>query len=335
MREAVNEGLPAGDAFVHSMDTCVQCRGCETACPSEVPFGSMMEEVRAGLVETPGYLPWWRRIPYYVLRWQWLVILVSRLLAVAQRAHLVPRRLGLPDLPLRSGSLESSGDDVVLFTGCVMDAWQRSVHEATKQVIESTGAGVKVIANAGCCGALAAHAGMRGEAHRSARHLIGSLTGDKPILVNSAGCGAQLKDVGAILATVEARRFSARVMDVHEWLAERLDQLPPGRLDITVAVQDPCHLRHVQHVETAVAEVLGVYAEVVHLDDEGLCCGAGGAYAALQPDLAGKVRSRKIGAIERSGAAVVASANPGCSLHLRAAGVDARHPMELVAEAIR
>ena len=124
--------------------------------------------------------------------------------------------------------------------------------------------------------------------------------------------------------------------DVHEWLAERVDRLPPPvrRLPYAVAVQDPCHLRHVQRAHQHVRTVLAPYADLVELDDEGLCCGAGGAYAAQHPELAGAIRDRKVAAIARTGAPVVASANPGCAMHLAAAGLDVRHPVEIIAEAI-
>ena len=101
-----------------------------------------------------------------------------------------------------------------------------------------------------------------------------------------------------------------------------------------VAVQDPCHLRHVQRAHLAVRTVLSPFATLVELDDEGLCCGAGGAYAAAQPELAGAIRDRKVAAIARSGAPLVASANPGCALHLAAAGVDVVHPCTIVARAL-
>ena len=101
-----------------------------------------------------------------------------------------------------------------------------------------------------------------------------------------------------------------------------------------VAVQDPCHLRHVQGVHRSVHRVLDACATPVELDDDGVCCGAGGAFSMLRPDDAVAIRARKLDAIARTGAAVVASANPGCQLHLRAAGVDARHPMTIVAEAL-
>jgi glycolate oxidase iron-sulfur subunit len=169
---------------------------------------------------------------------------------------------------------------------------------------------------------------------------MASMPGDAPILVNSAGCGAAMKDYGALLGTEEARRFSARVLDISEWLAERIDVLPaPHGERQAVIVQDPCHLRHVQRAHQPVRTLLAHVAEVVELDDDGLCCGAGGAYSALQPDLAGKVRERKVASVDRamggSEAVAVASANPGCSMHLGAVlDLPVRHPVDIVAEAL-
>src|SRR5262249_55086267 len=158
------------------------------------------------------------------------------------------------------------------------------------------------------------HAGLVPEASRLAERVMASMPGDAPILVNSAGCGAQLKDYGHLLGTEAATTFSRRVRDVHEWLAERSDRLPaPTRPPEPIIVQDPCHLRHVQRAHLPVRTVLGRYAPLVELDDDGLCCGAGGAYSALHPDLAAAVRERKLAAIERAGGGVVASANPGCA----------------------
>jgi glycolate oxidase iron-sulfur subunit len=190
-------------------------------------------------------------------------------------------------------------------------------------------------ARGACCGALAEHAGLRSQAAASARRVMAALPGEAPILVDSAGCGAMLKDYGHLLDTPEARAFASRVYDVHEWLAARRDRLPPlTRSPRPVAVQDPCHLRHVQHAHGAVRELLGATAELVELDDEGLCCGAGGAFSVQHPDLASAIRRRKVDAITRTGAPVVASANPGCALHLAAAGLEVRHPFELLAEAL-
>jgi glycolate oxidase iron-sulfur subunit len=167
-----------------------------------------------------------------------------------------------------------------------------------------------------------------------------SLPGDAPILVDSAGCGAAMKDYARLLGTSEAEAFSHRVLDVHEWLASRVERLPRpvGRNGTAgrpkVAVQDPCHLRHVQRAHDTVRTVLQPYVDIVELDDEGLCCGAGGAYATQHPELATAIRERKVAAIARSGASTVASANPGCILHLQRVGLDVRHPCEIVAAAI-
>ena len=341
MRQVQWEGDPAGPEFVAYMDACVQCRGCETACPAGVPFGRMMERTRESLAGgMRSYQPRWRRMAYGVLGRHRLLLALSTGAAVAQRAGLVSRRLGLPRLPLRQSPLRptaTTGEPVWLFTGCVMDAWMRPTHAAVLRVLEAAGAAVRLPAGgAACCGALHVHAGLTGDARTLARRVIAALPGDDPVLVDSAGCGAALKDYSHLAGTAEAERFADRVQDVHEWLAPRIDRLPaaPGPRPV-VAVQDPCHLRHVQRSHLPVRTVLARYVDVVELDDEGLCCGAGGAYAALQPDLGRAVRARKIEAVARSGAATVASANPGCAMHLAAGGLTGHHPLELVDAAVR
>ncbi|HAP78559.1 MAG TPA: hypothetical protein DCR14_21065 [Acidimicrobiaceae bacterium] len=163
---------------------------------------------------------------------------------------------------------------------------------------------------------------------------MASMPGDAPVLVNSAGCGAAMKEYGHLLGTAEARAFSDRVVDIHEFVAERVHLLRPARHMGAVLVQDPCHLRHVQKVHGAVRTVLTAVAQVLELDDDGLCCGAGGAYSALQPDLAGDIRTRKLAAIDRAGGGLVASANPGCAMHLAAAGATVQHPIDIVAAAL-
>jgi glycolate oxidase iron-sulfur subunit len=338
---AVHAGAVMDATFTEFMDLCVQCRACEVACPSAVPFGRLMEGARHALATDTGYQPWWRRAGYAVLGHHRLLLALTALGATAQRARLVPpslsARLGLPRLPLRQPALRASGTDVYLFTGCVMDAWQRNVHVAAQRVIEATGAGVALPGSGGdCCGALHTHAGLTDQARRLAVRVMASMPGDSAILVDSAGCGAALKDYGHLVGTEQAARFAGRVLDIHEWLAGRLDLLPPrsSPLPGPVVVQDPCHLRHVQRAHLPVRSVLAPYVEVVELDDEGMCCGAGGAYSVQHPAMAGAIRERKLAAVERSGAKVVASANPGCSLWLASAGLDVRHPVELIAAAI-
>jgi glycolate oxidase iron-sulfur subunit len=345
MRAVQWRGAPIDDDFVHFMSTCVQCRGCEPACPSGVPFGHLIEGTREHLVREGRLTPWWQRIALGVLPHHRTLLAGSTALAFAQRCRVVPRRLGVPRLPLLRGRpIASTGTDAWLFTGCVMDAWLRETHRSTTQVLDALSVGYAVAGpGGGCCGALHAHAGLHDETVRIALDVIASMPGDAPILVNSAGCGAALEDYGRIVGTDAARRFSDRVADIHEWVAARLDDLPELRPhDGPVIVQDPCHLRHVQKAHLPVRTLLERFADVVELDDDGVCCGAGGAYSVLEPELAARIRDRKLDAIDRavarSRATVVASANPGCSMHLQAAldarGVRVRHPIDLLAAAL-
>jgi glycolate oxidase iron-sulfur subunit len=345
MRAVEREGAPIDERFVEFMSTCVQCRGCEPACPSGVPYGRLIDAARTAIA--PRSLPWWQRVGLRTLGWHRVLLAGSTLLAVAQRARLVPHRLGLTTLPLRRPrELEATGSDVWIFTGCVMDAWQRHTHHSTAALVTAAGATFAVPDGRGaCCGALAHHAGWHDEAHRRAERTMASMSGEAPILVDSAGCGAALKEYGSLLGTDEAARFSARVLDIHEWLAPRMRDIVAAAgvepLRRRVIVQDPCHLRHVQRCHQAVRDVLGAVADMVELDDDGLCCGAGGAYSVTEPELATAIRARKLDAIERarlrSGATVVASANPGCSMHLAAAtgeGIDVVHPVDIVVAAL-
>jgi glycolate oxidase iron-sulfur subunit len=345
MRAVQWKGAPIDDDFVEIMSTCVQCRGCEPACPSGVPFGRLIEGTREHLAEQRAITPRWQRIGFSMLARHRALLAGSTLLAVAQRLRLVPRRVGLSRLPLRRGpAVTPTGTDVWLFTGCVMDAWLRGTHRSTAKVLDALGVTYAVPGESGgCCGALHTHAGLHDDAVSMARRVMASMPGEAPILVNSAGCGAALKDYGHLLGTDGARRFAARVFDVHEWIAPRLDDLPELRAHAgPVIVQDPCHLRHVQKAHLPVRAVVGRVATVVELDDDGLCCGAGGAYSALEPELAGMIRERKVTAVERavarSGAELLVSANPGCSMHLDAAlaerGIRVRHPIDLLAEGL-
>ncbi len=341
----VAEAGTADRLFVEAIDACVGCRGCEAACPSGVPYGHMLETTRAALAEAGGYRPWWQRLGHRILGHPRVLRVGSRLLALGQRARLIPSRFALPRIPLRRTRLESSPRGTVwFFTGCVMDAWMGDTLAAAKRVVESTGTEVRVSGDgAPCCGALHVHAGLGSEARDLAREVMAALDGDRPILVPSAGCGAQLKDYGYLLGTEEARRFSARVLDIHEWLAGQQVPLevgprpadPPPRGRPVIAVQDPCHLRHVQHAHQAVRTVLEPFFDLVELDDAGLCCGAGGAYSAAHPSEAAAIRELKLAAIEGAGGDLVASANPGCMIHLRAGGAPALHPLELVDRAQR
>ena len=316
------------------------CRGCEAACPSGVPFGRLMEHTRAAMPPPPSRR---RRVAEWfaytvVLPRHWLLVALSWPLLIAHRLRMVPKRFGLPRMSLRRWDVPAGGaPDAWLFTGCVMDAWMRDTHRAAARVMRATGARVaRPCAGGDCCGALHVHAGREEQARALATRVMASMPGDAPVVVDSAGCGAVMKEYGALLDTDDARRFSARVRDFSEWCTA--GGPPRTRPQHTrVVVQDPCHLRHVQKAHLAVRTLLGDAYELAETDDDGLCCGAGGAYSALQPGLSGQIRDRKVAALRRAmgeGDAIVASANPGCMMQLRGAGIDARHPADLLAEAL-
>jgi glycolate oxidase iron-sulfur subunit len=354
---AVEAGAVAiDDAFETAMNECVQCRGCEAACPSGVHFGHLIEDTRAalgsGTVLRRGRV---RRVAGRLVFGRliatgWLLRAGSWILLVAQRLRLVPRRF-VSQLPVlsarrlrlrhRAGVSTSpaapEAPEAWLFTGCVMDAWMRDVHLATSDVAATLGVALARPTPGGCCGALALHAGHRDAAKRLAEQTIASMPGEAPVVANAAGCGAAMKEYGRLLGSEAARQFAARVVDVCEWVAAR--GVPPveptGRV---VVVQDPCHLRHVQRVHDSVRVLLAGAYDLRESADEGLCCGAGGAYAVQQPDLAESIRARKTDALVAAGAGttgvIVASANPGCMLQLGAAGFDVRHPIQLLAAAL-
>jgi glycolate oxidase iron-sulfur subunit len=345
---AVQRGDAAWDGdFADAMEACVQCRGCEAACPSSVQFGALMEGAREALHESPPRRHRWARRAFEALAFRGVLphhrvlLVVTWVLLAAQRLHLVPRRLGLPRLRARSFRRlrfePTPSADVALFTGCVMDAWQRDTHRAAMAVMRATGARVAGPGRGGdCCGALHEHAGRTDEARRLAARVIRAFPGEHLVVVDSAGCGAAMKDYGRWLGTDEARAFSARVRDFSQWLVEvGVPPLAPtGR---RVVIQDPCHLRHVQRCDGAVREALARAYVVLETADEGLCCGAGGTYSLGHPELARAIRDRKVAAIRAAAGdapAVVASANPGCAMHLEAAGLEVAHPADLVQAAL-
>jgi glycolate oxidase iron-sulfur subunit len=340
MRAVEWNDAPIDDAFRSAIDECVACRGCEAACPSGVAFGALLEHTRAAL---PAPRSGRRRLAEWfayavVLPRHWLLLALTWFVALGQRLHLVPQRFGLPPISLRRLDVPTGGaPDAWLFTGCVMDAWMRDTHRSAARVMRAYGAALARPGRGGdCCGALHLHAGRADDGRRLAERVITSMPGDAPVVVDSAGCGAVLKEYGDLLGTDAARRFSARVRDFAEWCVEQ--GLPAvGATGRTVVVQDPCHLRHVQHAHGAVRTVLAPAYGLQETADEGLCCGAGGAYSVLQPALSNAIRDRKAAAIRAASNdadPIVASANPGCIMQLRGAGIDARHPADLLAEAL-
>ena len=302
------------------MNECVQCRGCEGRVPlvgavrssdgrPRAPrFTHAVSRRRAPARRSSGSRTDAVTVHALLLAVTWVAWLLQRL-------HLLPRRLGLPRLSARSlaTALDAprGGDPTVwCFTGCVMDAWLRDTHRSTVEVMRACGAEVSRPGRGWRLLRCAARARGPNRGSRAAgqRRVIASMPGAAPVLVNSAGCGAVMKDYGRMLGTPEAEAFSARVRDFSEWVVEQgLPALRPT--SATLVVQDPCHLRHVQRAQGAVRTVLAPAYVLAETDDDGLCCGAGGTYAVLQPELATNVRDRKAAALRRAGAKRIRSSS--------------------------
>lgn len=328
------------------LDTCVQCRGCEPACPSGVRYGRILASVHR-LEEEEGQRPHHRvRLLLEIVRRPRLLRSLGRAALVATAIpglrNMIPGSVRTTGVPLRQGRRfrrETPEPQVWVFTGCIMDSWFRSVHRATGALLEACGLSVSTPTKESCCGALHAHAGQEKVACDLAQQVMNSMPGDAPIVVNSAGCGAMLLEYGELLRTDEARKFSQRVIDVNEWIRDHCDELlalkPTSSIrsdeESVFIVQEPCHLRHVQRV--SLSDVVANFVPIVRLDDDGLCCGAGGAYSLVQPDMSRAIRNRKSEAIRRASGgrqALVVTANPGCHLHLAADG----HTMVSAAELV-
>lgn len=233
----------------------------------------------------------------------------------------------------------ASCPSVALFRGCVMDLLFDHVHQATRRTLEANGYEVREVPGQVCCGALHEHAGDRETAGALARRNLRALAGAADyIVVNSAGCGALLKDYGHLLGDEEAERFAARVRDVSELLAERGPR-PGAPLALEVAYDAPCHLQHAQRVQAAPLAVLGAIPglRLRLLPGSDRCCGSAGIYSLLHPALARDVLEDKLRSFRQApGLELVATGNPGCLMQIgagiRAAGLPLQvvHPVELL-----
>lgn len=229
-----------------------------------------------------------------------------------------------------------------------MDGLFSHVHDATIRTLQLNGYAVKEVPAQVCCGALHAHAGLRDDARRLAGANLaafggGGETGDEPIVVNSAGCGAMLKEYAHLVDRGGAgARFAARVRDVTELLAERGPR-PGAPLDTTVAYDPPCHLLHAQRIADPPERVLRAIPvlRLTSLPDAAQCCGSAGLFTLVEPEMSRAVLAPKVAALAQARPRVVATGNPGCLMQLgaglAAAGVPAavRHPVELLDESYR
>jgi glycolate oxidase iron-sulfur subunit len=233
---------------------------------------------------------------------------------------------------------------VTLFRGCVMEGLFSHVHDATIRTLQVNGYEVREAPAQVCCGALHAHAGLRDEARRLAQTNVAAFGGDDmPIVVNSAGCGAMLKEYGHLVDVPgDGHRFAGRVRDVSELLAERGPR-PGAPLDVTVAYDPPCHLLHAQRIAEPPERMLRAIPvlRVISMPDAAQCCGSAGLFTLLEPAMSRAVLAPKLASLAEARPQVVATGNPGCLMQLgaglAAAGVPAavRHPVELLDESYR
>jgi glycolate oxidase iron-sulfur subunit len=363
MRAVVEGSLPVNDPDVRThIDRCLGCRACETACPSGVPYGHLLEATRATLTkERPN--PVVARLILFafgrrpLLRLAMLGGRIARALRISRVLARAPGRLGFAMAmlestrrALRTAPYAAAGDgargSATLLTGCVMEGLYAETNRATERTLTVNGYALIQTAGQRCCGALHAHAGDDETARRLARRNIAAFerSGAEYIAVNAAGCGAMMKEYGALLAGdpawhERALAVAGRVRDVSELLAEAGPR--PGAAlpeSITVTYDAPCHLLHAQRVATPPLQVLAAVPDLVLVPLAGSehCCGSAGIYNLVEPEVSDRVLEPKLANIAATGASLVATGNPGCLMQIGAgvlrAGIGARavHPVDLL-----
>jgi|SRR5579883_441152 len=375
--KAVDEGREDALApgFVHQMYECLDCRACAAACPSGVEYGRLVEGARERIESQRAPH---RSAAHRFARWLGLRVVfgnmaVLRLLAILLRFY---QRSGLQRAVRRSGLLRRFGLEqaealapamnatffsargqrfeaqerigtVVLHAGCVMQVAFAGVNRASVRVMQRNGYEVCVASGQGCCGAIAVHAGDAEFGRTLAKRNIAAFerSGAAYYVVNAAGCGSALKEYGHWLAgdsqwRERAERFSARVRDIFELLDERGLRPGLGELNAVVSYQDACHLAHAQRITGAprrlLSQIPGLRLREMH--ESAVCCGSAGIYNLTQPEMSARLRKRKVAHAMETGAAIVATSNPGCAMQieagLRAAGSEMRvkHAIELLDE---
>jgi glycolate oxidase iron-sulfur subunit len=367
MARALAEGhLQVTPDLVEHELNCLVCDACSAVCPAGVHMDPLQVRLRSA-IEPDMQRPWRERL-LRGLVFGWLFMdmarfrLVARLLWVYQRsgARWLARRLGLlrvlgvgtseqllPDVPTRflvpsdevypasPGEVDSAsaraGREVAFFAGCVMSTALADVDRATIRVLQRAGHAVRNPRGQGCCGALHAHGGDLHRALELARANIAAFEpAEGPIVVNSAGCGAMLKDYAHHFRedpvwAQRARSFSARVKDLSEVLAP--ESLPVRKpIDARVVYQDACHLLHAQRISRQPRDLLRRIPglELTEIAEAGLCCGSAGVYNVTNPVQSRQLQQRKLDNALAADPHIIVTANPGCLLQLRA-GLADRH----------
>ena len=369
MRAAAEGRAELTPGLARHLDLCLGCRACETACPSGVPFGKLLEATRAQLdrkgVRAPesahatlewalsifphpdrlGALLWPLRL--YQASGLRALVRASGMLAPFKRLQamdaLLPRVLPsatpLPELIPARGRARGRA---ALLTGCVQRFFFPEINLATARLLSAAGWEVVVPRGQGCCGALHLHAGRLDEFRAMARSLMATLGQDVDMVVtNAAGCGSALKEYGHWLGDERAERFAGLVKDISEVLVDA--DLPLGELRETVTYHDACHLAHGQRVRAQPRELLRRIPglTLVDLKDSDLCCGSAGVYNLLEPEMAAELGRRKVERIRETAARIVATGNPGCIMQISQQALEAgltlevMHPVTLLSQALR
>lgn len=354
---------PTNDSIETHIGQCLGCRACETACPSGVPYGSLLEATRATLAEHRP-IPFVARVILAVFERPWAMRLamlggrIARALGVARVLAMLPGRIGFSMAMLSSTRRqksevrrrrpESNGSrgSVALLTGCVMEGMFTDVNRATERVLLANDYRLQRARDQRCCGALHAHAGDAHAAKRLARANIAAFEDPsiETICVNAAGCGAMMKEYAHLLHdepgwAERAKNVSAKVRDVSELLSSA-GPARGGAVTRRVAYDAPCHLMHAQRITRQPMDVLRAIPglELVPLDESDVCCGSAGIYNLVEPDVSNVVLERKLAHIASAKPDLVATGNPGCMMQIGAglvrAGSNVRtvHPVELLDE---
>jgi glycolate oxidase iron-sulfur subunit len=376
LMRAVAEGKleDTSSAFATHIDRCLGCRACEPVCPAGVEYGQLLEASRAVLRESQPKTDFANRLLRVVLRGIWLSpprlrfffgasrlfrdLGLARLLLKLRLARLISPRaeFGLAllessrpvfkDEPNQTVQSNPSGENVMLFAGCVGAGLFARVNRATERVLRANNLNVSTPAAQVCCGALHAHAGDLEGARTLARKNIAAFDANAPIITNAGGCGAMLATYGHLFAddkdlAAAAASFSARVCDVSQRLAASGMRSAPSPTQDSVTYDTSCHLLYGQHSgETSERMLRTVMGDnFVALNGSERCCGAAGLYNLMQPDMSQRVLNEKLDDIRETHASVLATGNPGCQMHIGAgaclSGMKLRvcHPVELVDQA--
>jgi glycolate oxidase iron-sulfur subunit len=351
----VDEGrLALSDSFVTHIDRCLGCLNCQTACPSGVAYGSLLEQARAQIAENY-QRPWLAtklRKHFYadILPSFVSLALHARCIRFYQRSGLqslaratgVLKLLGMEELDALSPQIESEfsfadlgrvfpaeGErrgKVAMLIGCVASVAFAELNRATIRVLTKNGIEVHIPKEQVCCGALQLHAGLLGLARQQARRNIDAMLRPEfdAIVTNAAGCGSTMKEYAGLLhddaAYAEsAEKFYAKVQDINEYLAEAGLLEPKRALHVRVTYQDSCHLAHAQGVRSAPRQLLRhIGAEVIESPRADSCCGSAGVYNVVQNEISMKVLDEKMGYVASVKPEIIATANVGCMLQFRA-----------------